>query len=341
MGAGERHDRRLERGGRCTDGSLGLGTVPSETGLRLFDGAVAADEALLLPIPLDFQALRTAARMGVLPGLFGDLVRVPSRRSSDGGRSLARRLAGTPETERERVVLELVRAQVAAVLGHASAETLDVQRTFKELGFDSLTAVDLRNRLNVATGMRLPATLVFDYPTVSALAAHLLEEVVGGREDHVGSLPPRRASEEPLAIVGMSCRYPGGVCSPEGLWDLVASGGDGIAGFPRDRGWDLAGLYDPDPDHPGTSYVREGGFVDGADRFDAGFFGIGPREALAMDPQQRLLLEGAWEAFEDAGIDPLSLKGSQTGVFAGALSVAAGYGADVVGLSPRASTCMR
>jgi acyl transferase domain-containing protein/NADP-dependent 3-hydroxy acid dehydrogenase YdfG len=305
----------------------GVGALGSEEGLRLFDRALGTGEALLLPIPLDFKVLRAHARLGVLSGLFGELVSVPKRRLGDEGRTLARRLAATPEPEREGVVLELVRAQVASVLGHASPEAIDTQRSFKDLGFDSLTAVELRNRLNAATGLRLPATLVFDYPSTAAIAEHLLGEISGVRLGAGVAGAAGGASEEPLAIVGMSCRYPGGVGSPEGLWELLAAGADGIASFPLDRGWDLEGLYDPDPDHPGTTYVREGGFVEDADRFDAGFFGIGPGESLAMDPQQRLLLEGAWEAFEDADIDPASLKGSQTGVFVGNISaIASDYG---------------
>jgi acyl transferase domain-containing protein/NADPH:quinone reductase-like Zn-dependent oxidoreductase/acyl carrier protein len=296
----------------------GIAPISSGEGLELLDTAWRDADAVTVPARLDSAALRAQARAGWLPPMLRGLVRSSRRRSQqEGGGLLAGRLLGAPAEERRRIVLQVVCGEVAAVLGHSSPEAIDVQRALKELGFDSLLAVELRNRLNAATDMRLPATLVFDYPTVASLADYLLEKVGGMQVKSTGSMAPVRSREEPLAIVGMSCRLPGGVDSPDDFWQLIASGGDAISAFPSDRGWDVERLYDPESLRPGTTYVREGGFLYDAGNFDAAFFGISPREAIAMDPQQRLLLEVSWEALEDAGICPDSLRGSNTGVFAG------------------------
>ncbi|MGC3864697.1 SDR family NAD(P)-dependent oxidoreductase, partial [Micromonospora chersina] len=310
----------LSEADRARSARAGLTPMSVEVGLELFDAALGTDRPVLVPAVIDVPAMRAALGAGgqvpaVLRTLVGPAV---SRRQAGHGGDWAHQLAGlAPDDSRARIDL-LVRGLVAQVLGHGGAEAVPVDRAFRELGFDSLTAVDLRNRVNAATGLRLPSTLVFDHPTPAVLAAHLYEQVSG-------QLTARRTAvravdtDEPIAIVGMACRYPGGVDSPDQLWQLLAAGGDGISEFPADRGWDLDTLFDPDPDRSGTSYTRQGGFLYGAAEFDPGFFGISPREAVAMDPQQRLLLEASWETFESAGLDPARLRGSRTGVFAGVM----------------------
>ncbi|MFJ6818757.1 beta-ketoacyl synthase N-terminal-like domain-containing protein, partial [Streptomyces avermitilis] len=254
----------------------------------------------------------------------------PPGKPSDPSPSEGREQATTPSTplrdvlvgkspqERDEELLRLVRTHAAAVLGHATPEVIVPNKAFKELGFDSLAAIQLRNRLLADVDLPLPATLIFDYPTPMALCQFLRAAIVGADTGTTTRLPLTAVpADEPIAIVGMACRYPGDVRTVDDLWQVVSGGHDAIGGFPTNRGWDLDTLYNPDPDHHGTSYTRSGGFLYDAGNFDPDFFGISPREALAMDPQQRLLLETAWESIEHACINPDSLRGTPTGVFAG------------------------
>ncbi|HEX3693557.1 MAG TPA: SDR family NAD(P)-dependent oxidoreductase, partial [Solirubrobacteraceae bacterium] len=300
----------------------GFGEMEPTAALRELEQVLADEVPRAVVVDVDWQhyARQTAAPAPALREL-PELGRIlganaASETVSAGREAFAVELAAAPEPERPRIVLGLVQAQAALVLGHPSPQAIDPDRAFRELGFDSLSGVELRNRLVAATGSRLPTTAIFDHPTPTELASHLVAEIAGERV--VESRPAAIVgSEEPLAIVGMGCRFPGGASSPARLWELLADGADAISPFPTDRGWDMAAIYHPDPDHPGTTYACEGGFLPDAGEFDAAFFGVGPREALAMSPHQRLLLEVVWEALEDADIDPHLLRGTQTGVFVG------------------------
>ncbi|MFE0149004.1 beta-ketoacyl synthase N-terminal-like domain-containing protein [Nonomuraea sp. NPDC059007] len=234
------------------------------------------------------------------------------------GGSLRERLPALPERERLRVLTDLVRTQVAFAADHLAAGEVTGTRPFAELGLTSLNAVELRDRLAAATGTRLTATLMFDHPTPAALARHL-HDLLAGTAGGPHTAPAPMAGD-PVAVVSMSCRYPGEVRSPEDLWRLVSTGQDATGGFPTDRGWDLEILSrfgEGRKGATGPAYRNAGGFLYAAGEFDPSVFRLSPREALAMDPQQRLALECSWEAIERAGIDPVSLKSTETGVFVG------------------------
>ncbi|MFB6887802.1 type I polyketide synthase [Kitasatospora sp. NPDC056327] len=306
----------------------GLPRIAPDLAVHALQQALDDDETVLAVADVDwerFAAVFTSTRPSPL------LTGVPEARRAleapTGGTAapaatlLRQRLAALAESEQHRLLLDLVRTHAAAVLGHPTVDAIRPGTAFQAMGFASLTAVELRNRLNTATGLRLPSTLIFDHPSATALAREIRAELLGRQA--TGQLPADPAAahpsapDEPIAIVSMACRLPGGIATPEDLWRLLADGGDAVSELPTDRGWDVEALYDPDPDHPGTSTTRRGGFLHDAAEFDAEFFGISPREALAMDPQQRLLLETTWEAIERAAIDPAALRGSRTGVFTG------------------------
>jgi acyl-CoA synthetase (AMP-forming)/AMP-acid ligase II/3-oxoacyl-(acyl-carrier-protein) synthase/acyl carrier protein len=256
------------------------------------------------------------------------LTRNPPHQSAHAGR-WRRRLTALPEVERVRTALALVRERLPGLISNDERGEVDLDRTFWELGVDSLGAVRLALELSQVTGLALLTTAAFDHPTPRVLAHHLAVLAAGRQQNRLNrTVKPRTepsvqsapTGDDLIVIVGIGCRLPGGVRSPEDLWRLLADGRETVGPFPTDRGWDLDRLRHPDPAHPGRSSTHHGHFLTEAGEFDASFFGISPREALAMDPQQRLLLEISWEALERACVDPTALRGSDTGVFVGQMS---------------------
>ncbi|WP_335980574.1 SDR family NAD(P)-dependent oxidoreductase [Streptomyces sp. CA2R106] len=304
---------------------LGHRPLTADQGCELAELSLRAGAPHLVASALDLPRLR-AAQAGAAEdaGALWRTLLPPARATRRGGDSLAERLARLPAADRAERVLALVREEATRSLGLGPGQTVRPDQPLRELGMDSVTALELRNRISSRVGARLPATLLFDHPTPARLAGYLLAHPLAAAArtaaPHATApaapATPALAADEPVAVVAMACRLPGGVKDPEGLWRLVAEGRDAVGPFPADR-WDVASLYDPDPDAPGTTYAREGGFLEDIASFDAGFFGITPKEAAAMDPQQRLLLETAWEALERAGIVPAELAGSSTGVYVG------------------------
>ncbi len=318
--------------------SLGFPAISPARGLALFDAALASERAELVGMSVDVPVLRSRgeALAPVLLDLAGTAKKPAAQPEAGDSDALAEQLAGLDEDDALAVVLDIVRRQVGAVLGHDDIDAVAADRAFDEMGFDSLAAVELRNQLGSAVGLRLPATLIFDYPNAAAVARFVLTQIEP--RGVTRSLPaldrPRpiaAAHDDAIAIVGMGCRYPGGISAPAELWRVVAEGIDAIGPVPTDRGWDMS-TFDPQGGE-GKSYAVQGGFLDCAADFDPAFFGLGPREALVMDPQQRVLLQTAWDSLEHAGIDPNSLRGSRTGVWAGVMYHDYAFGADAAAAS--------
>ncbi|MFJ2249633.1 type I polyketide synthase, partial [Streptomyces sp. NPDC087862] len=301
----------------------GVGALTHEQGLAALDAALVASHPHLVPVKLELAPL--LRHPDEIPVLLRALVRAPRKRvggfaSAPSG--LREQLTALSETERSARLTQIVQREAAVILGVSGADGIGAQQVLKELGIDSLMAVELRRRLSAETGLTLPSTLAFDYPTPAAIAALLIEKLAltgdASRTAPKRSHRKAAASDDPIAIVSMACRLPGGIDTPDGYWQLLSSGGDAVGGLPPR--WENLDVYDPDPEAVGKSYAREGGFISDVEGFDAAFFGISQREALSMDPQQRLVLETAWEALERAGVGPGSPSGSRTGVYLGAMS---------------------
>ncbi|MYV49788.1 beta-ketoacyl reductase, partial [Streptomyces sp. SID2888] len=287
----------------------GLPVMDADAALTALAGAVADGSAAVTVADVRWDTFAPAHHETRPTALFDGLPeartalagaardRAEGATASDG---YGRWLLEQPAADRDDILLALVSEKAALVLGHADTTLVEPDLPFRDLGFDSLTAVDLRNQLTAATGITLPATLVFDHPNPAALAAHLRTELLGGATDTAAPVAaPAATGDDPIVIVGMACRFPGGVNSPEDLWQLVLDEVDAVGDFPADRGWDLDALAG---DGPGRSATDQGGFLYDATDFDPGLFGVSPREAMVMDPQQRILLEASWEALERAGI---------------------------------------
>ncbi|WP_018262949.1 type I polyketide synthase [Methylobacterium sp. WSM2598] len=340
--------------------ATGMGAISPEEGVALFGQLLRQRGGQVGVLPMDWnEVLRRSA--GEVPPFLSEIVKPRDgarKRPDAAGAKLLSQLAAAPSAERGSVLTAFVQGELALVLGMQGEQKLDPRKGFKDLGVDSLMAVELRNRLRKGIGdrVKLPATLVFDYPTVEALAGFLGDALAAlpdakapaadakapaapsatapaaqgpaaqdpaaqdpAAQDPAAQRAPvaRPGAAEPIAIVGMGCRFPGGASDPDRFWQLLTEGRDAVIEVPKDR-WDADALFDPDPDAVGKTYAKWGGFLqERIDLFDAPFFDVPAHEAKFMDPQQRLLLEVTWEALENAGIPPADLLGSDTGVFVG------------------------
>ena len=309
-----RLDKRGVRTMSPADALAGLADVVAASSAQgSVQGVVARiDWARFLPL------YQQAGRRAFLSELEREVPDAAPAVTRSGKTQLVERLANAPVQQRKKLLTDYLRDAVAEVT-RVDAREIREDAGFFDLGMDSLMAVELRRRIEQGVGKEIPVTLVMDHPRLSDAAYYLLGEVLGlSEQDKSGPAPASAVTtrtDEPIAIVAVSCRFPGAP-DPEAFWEVLSGGVDAIREVPEDR-FDIDEFYDPDPETPGKTYTRFGGFLDGIDGFDPEFFGISPREAVWIEPQQRLMLETAWEGLERAGYSPGALRGSRTGIFAG------------------------
>ena len=294
------------------DALAGLADVIAASSAQGRAGVVARiDWARFLPL------YQQAGRRGFLTELEPE---VPTRRRAvtpSGKTQLVERLACAPVQQRKKLLTDYLRDAVAEVTRVDAAEIRE-DAGFFDLGMDSLMAVEFRRRIEQGMAKEIPVTLVMDHPRLSDAVGLPARRGAGARRRGIRAAPAPMVTtrtDEPIAIVAVSCRFPGAP-DPEAFWEVLSGGVDAIREVPEDR-FDIDEFYDPDPEAPGKTYTRFGGFLDGIDGFDPEFFGISPREAVWIEPQQRLMLETVWEGLERAGYSPASLRGSRTGIFTG------------------------
>ncbi len=315
-----RLDKRGVRTLSPADALAGLADVVAASGAQGPAQGVVARIDWARFLPLYQQAGRRAFLAELEREVPAQPTTVVAPATLSGKTQLVERLTNAPVQQRKKLLTDFLRNTVAEVTRVDVAEVRE-DAGFFDLGMDSLMAVELRRHLEQAVGTEIPITLAMDHPRVSDAADYLLGEVLGLSEQASGKSALQLASavttrtDEPIAIVAVSCRFPGAP-DPEAFWEVLSGGVDAIREVPEDR-FDIDEFYDPDPDTPGKTYTRFGGFLDGIDGFDPEFFGISPREAVWIEPQQRLMLETAWEGLERAGYSPAALRGSRTGIFAG------------------------
>jgi acyl transferase domain-containing protein/acyl carrier protein/SAM-dependent methyltransferase len=319
----------ISAGGHRRWETQGVNRIDVARGLSLLRRASGAEsKPTVIVADVNWQAYVGTRPPGTQPRLFDELVSDPAAQSPSPSPTPApgqfeSHLRSLGHADRLAEVMKVIRGALSQVLGLRPDDRVDPRQGLQDFGVDSLMALELRNLLQHTTGRSLPATFVFDYPSIEAMAGYLVRAVAGSAAEAAPvSAPPddvgRSPANEPIAIVGIGCRFPG-ADSPAAFWRLLRNGVDAISEVPHER-WSLDDYHDPDAAVAGKMVSRYGGFVKGIEQFDPQFFGIAPREAATMDPQQRLLLEVAWEALEHAALPPDALHGTRTGVYVGVSS---------------------